>query len=82
MIYILILNVFLLIGEWIAGFLALKAGQVRVTIAIAFIMCLQLWFIYTVLLIIKNQKVAKQEGMNQFISSFERSESHENKINK
>ena len=63
-IYILILNVLLLICEWIAGYLALKAGQVSVTVAIAFIMCLQSWLIYTVLLLIKNQNQPKQEEMN------------------
>lgn len=64
MIYILLLNVLLLIGEWIAGYLALKAGQESVTVAIAFIMCLQSWLIYTLLLFIKNQKELKQEEMN------------------
>jgi hypothetical protein len=58
------LNVLLLIGEWIAGYLALNAGQASVTIAIAFIMCLQSWLIYTLLLFIKNHNQPKQEEMN------------------
>lgn len=63
LIYILILNVLVLICEWIAGYLALIAGQASVTVSIAFIMCLQSWLIYTILLLIKNKNEPKQEEM-------------------